>query len=311
MLTFASMMKIAVLLPCYNEALSVGETIKGFKMALPDSQVYVCDNNSSDNTAEIATQHGATVIVERYKGKGNAVRRLFDEVEADIYLLSDGDTTYDPSVAQQLIDLLVSQRLDMVVGLRVEAGDGVIYRPGHRFGNQLFNRFLKLLFKSQFEDIFSGYRVFSRRFVKSFPAESDGFEIETELAVHALSLRLPTAEVATRYFARPDGSVSKLNKFRDGRRILSKMIRLFIEYRPLAFFGIVVTLLSSVGFAFFLSVLIEFLETGLVLRLPTLVTASGLLSCSVVSMVLGLILHYQNKARWEQKRLCLLSYRKF
>lgn len=304
------MNRIAVLLPCYNEEVSLGPTIEAFKKNLPEANVFVCDNNSTDRTSEVAKKHGATVFVERLKGKGNAVRRLFDEVDADIYILSDGDLTYDPTRARDLIDKLTRERLDMVVGIRVEAGEGVIYRPGHRYGNKVFNQFLRLLFGSTFTDIFSGFRVFTKRFVKSFPAESRGFEIETELSVHALNLRLPTAEVSTQYFARPEGSFSKLNKYRDGSRILIKMLRLFVEYKPLHFFGLFFVLFTLAGSAMFTSVLLEFLHTGLVPRIPTLVTAVGFLLGSLVSIVIGVVMHYQNKIRWEQKRLWLLKYPK-
>src|ERR1700758_5823074 len=224
-MTSASM-RIAVLIPCYNEEAAVATVVGDFAKALPLAQIYVYDNNSSDRTVEVARAAGAEVRSERRQGKGNVVRRMFADVDADIYVLVDGDATYDAASAPEMIEALVEAHLDMVVGLRVDQVEAA-YRRGHRLGNRMLTRFLSSMFGQQFEDVLSGYRIFSRRFVKSFPVLSDGFEIETELTVHALELALPTAEIETPYFARPEGSFSKLNTYRDGLRILATILKLY------------------------------------------------------------------------------------
>lgn len=300
--------RIAVLLPCHNEEVSIARTISNFRLALPGAEIFVCDNRSTDATAQVARQAGAVVLSEKRKGKGNAVRKLFSAVDADVYIMADGDDTYDSSASPRLVERLLSEKLDMIIGKRVEAGDGVIYRSGHRFGNQMFNRFLKFLFGSDFTDIFSGYRVMSKGFVKSFPIHSAGFDIETELAVHALSLGVSTEEIDTPYRARGEDSHSKLNKYRDGPKILFRMIKLFAEFRPLLFFGIFAFLFLIPGATLFLSVLREFLETGLVPRFPSLIVSMMLLTLSGFSVAFGVILKYVSKSRIETKKLFYLSH---
>src|SRR6185312_4854808 len=241
-----SSMRIAVLVPCFNEEAAVATVVADFRKALPSADIFVYDNNSSDRTVAIAREAGAVVRNERRQGKGHVVRRMFADVDADVYVLVDGDATYDAASAPRLIETLLAGRLDMVVGLRVDQALAA-WRPGHRTGNRLLTGFLSSVFGQDFKDILSGYRVFSRRFVKSFPVLSDGFEIETELTVHALELALPVAEIETPYFARPEGSVSKLNTWRDGFRILGTILKLYRSEKPLHFFtaiGVFLTLVS-------------------------------------------------------------------
>jgi len=237
------MTEIAVILPCYNEEAAIGKTVRDFRAALPTAKVYVYDNNSTDRTVHAARDAGAIVRSEMRQGKGNVMRRMFADVEADIYVLVDGDATYDAPSAPRMIDKLLDERLDMVVGLRVDQTQAA-YRLGHRTGNRMLTEYLSSTFGQAFKDILSGYRVFSRRFVKSFPVLSDGFEIETELAVYALELSLPVAEVETPYYARPEGSVSKLNTWRDGFRIFGTMLKLYRSERPLRFFTVIGILLG-------------------------------------------------------------------
>ena len=256
-------MKIAVLLPCYNEDAAIGATVAGFRAVLPDAEIYVYDNNSTDRTRDVAAAAGAIVRTERMQGKGNVVRRMFADVEADIYIMADGDATYEAAAAPAMIAQLVSEQLDMVVGARrseVEAA----YRRGHRFGNALLTNMLAWAFGRSFSDILSGYRVFSRRFVKSFPVLSAGFEIETEISVHALEMRMPVAEVVTAYAARPEGSVSKLSTYSDGWRILRTIAMLFRFERPLLFFGGFGALLAAVAIGLAIPLVVTFLQTGLV-----------------------------------------------
>ena len=231
--------KIAVLLPCYNEAAAISDVVKAFKASLPEADIYVYDNNSTDDTAEVAKNAGAIVRHETQKGKGNVIRRMFADINADIYLVADGDLTYDASAAPRLIEKLITDNLDMVVGTRIDNKQSDIYRSGHRFGNTLFNRVVQFLFGNRFTDILSGYRVFSKRFVKSFPALSRGFDTEVELTIHSLELRLPVAEIPTEYAARPEGSESKLRSYRDGFRILLRILLMLKEARPLFFFGMI------------------------------------------------------------------------
>lgn len=293
---------IAVLVPCMNEALTIGEVVKGFRKSLPGCTVYVYDNNSTDGTAEIAEKAGAVVGRETRPGKGNVVRRMFSEVEADIYVMVDGDDTYDASGAQTLVNKLVNEEADMVVGARIGALDEHS-RTGHAFGNRMFNRLYTSLFGREFTDIFSGYRVFSRRFVKSFPAVSAGFEIETELSVHASQLRLPVGEVALPYKDRPEGSESKLSTIKDGSRILKMVLVLLKEYKPIYFFG-------SVGFAGILlavllavPLLIEYSQTGLVSRIPTAILCTGIVIVSLLTITAGVILDSIRRMRAEIKRM--------
>ncbi|MGF1629419.1 MAG: glycosyltransferase family 2 protein [Kiloniellaceae bacterium] len=299
-------LRIAVLLPCYNEEATIAQVVRDFRRALPQSRIYVYDNASTDRTGEVAAEAGAVVRREPLRGKGNVVRRMFADVEADIYVLADGDDTYDAAVAPELIETLCREQLDMVNAARSTSSQEA-YRRGHKFGNLLFTRLVSSLFGKRFNDILSGYRVFSRRFVKSFPALAQGFEIETELTVHALELRMPVCEVMTAYKERPEGSESKLSTFRDGFRILRTILRLAKEERPLAFFsaGAAVLAVASVSLAF--PLLVTFLETGLVPRLPTAVLVCALMILASLSLVCGLVLDSVTHGRREMKRLHYLT----
>jgi glycosyltransferase involved in cell wall biosynthesis len=299
-------LRIAVLVPCYNEAQTIGRVIDDFRRALPSAAHYVFDNNSQDGTAEVARRHGAEVVHVGLQGKGNVVRRMFADVEADVYVMVDGDATYDAAAAPSLVEALVWGKLDMVVGSRV-SDEQAAYRLGHRFGNVLLTRFVGLIFGRAFNDMLSGYRVFSRRFVKSFPAQARGFETETELAVHALELRLPVREIATAYGARPEGSHSKLSTYRDGWRILMAILRLFKAERPLAFFGIgfAVCLLSALGLS--APLFLTYLETGLVPRMPTALLCASFVLLGFLSLVCGLVLDTVTQGRLEAKRFAYLS----
>jgi glycosyltransferase involved in cell wall biosynthesis len=298
--------RIAVLVPCFNEEAAIATVVADFGKALPSAQIYVYDNNSKDRTAAVAREAGAVVRAERRQGKGHVVRRMFADIDADIYVLVDGDATYDASSAPRMIQKLLDEHLDMVVGLRVDQNKAA-YRMGHRTGNLLLTRFLADVFGHAFKDILSGYRVFSRRFVKSFPVLSDGFEIETELSVHALELALPVAEIETPYYARPEGSFSKLNTWRDGFRIFGTMLKLYRSEKPLRFFtsiGIFLALLS-IGLA--IPIFVTFLEQGIVPRLPTAVLSTGLMIVAILSMSSGLVLDTVTRGRREMKLLAYLS----
>jgi len=298
--------RIAVLVPCFNEEASVATVVADFRKALPSAEIYVYDNNSSDRTAAVARAAGAEVRHERRQGKGHVVRRMFADIDADVYVLADGDATYDAPSAPRMIEMLVNDRLDMVVGLRVDR-EQVAYRRGHRTGNWMLTGFLSSVFGQAFSDILSGYRVFSRRFVKSFPVLSDGFEIETELTVHALELALPVAEVETPYYARPEGSFSKLNTWRDGFRILATILKLYRSEKPLRFFAAIGVFLALVSVGLAIPVLITYLETGLVPRLPTAVLSMGLMIVALLSMSSGLVLDTVTRGRREMKLLAYLS----
>ena len=297
---------IAVLLPCYNEERTIGSVVRGFREALPDALIHVYDNNSSDLTALQARANGAIVVREPRQGKGNVVRRMFADIDADIYIMADGDGTYDPQDAPQLVNTLLTERVDMVVGTRRGVTDDA-GRAGHAFGNKLFNWIYTSLFGRGFTDIFSGYRVFSRRYVKSFPAVSAGFEIETEMSVHASMLRIPACEMALDYGRRPEGSESKLSTFRDGGRILWMLAMLMKETRPVRFFAVLsaLFLVASAGFA--APVLYEYFLTGLVDRVPTWILSIGLLSLAMILMVSGLILDSVARGRAEQMRIAYLG----
>jgi glycosyltransferase involved in cell wall biosynthesis len=299
--------RIAVLLPCYNEAAAIAETVKGFAAALPSATIYVFDNNSTDDTVAVAAQAGAIVRRVRQQGKGHVVRRMFADVDADIYVLADGDATYEAAAAPALIAAMLDDNLDMVVGARKSEVEAA-YRRGHRFGNRLLTGLLRRLFGRSFTDILSGYRVFSRRFVKSFPVLSGGFEIETEMSVHALELRMPVGEIVTAYAARPEGSHSKLSTYRDGWRILRLMIQLYRVERPLLFFGFIGLLLGLLGVVLGIPVMLTYLETGLVPRFPTLITIVGLGILAALNIMTGLILDTVTHGRREMKRLAYLSY---
>ncbi len=299
-------MKIAVLLPCYNEDAAIGATVAGFRAVLPEAEIYVYDNNSTDRTREVAAAAGAVVRTERMQGKGNVVRRMFADVEADVYIMADGDATYEAAAAPAMIAQLVSEQLDMVVGARrseVEAA----YRRGHRFGNALLTNMLAWAFGRSFSDILSGYRVFSRRFVKSFPVLSAGFEIETEISVHALEMRMPVAEVVTAYAARPVGSISKLSTYSDGWRIVRTIAMLFRFERPLLFFGGFGALLAAVAISLAIPLVVTFLQTGLVPRFPTAVLATGLMLLAALNGFCGLILDTVVRGRREVRRLAYLA----
>lgn len=298
--------RLAVILPCHNEAAAIGSVVADFRRILPAAQIYVIDNNSTDDTAVIAATAGAIVLSEREKGKGNAVRRGFSEVEADLYILADGDGTYDANRAPEMVRRMLDEHLDMVVGVRREV-DQTAYRAGHRWGNRLFNQIVRNLFGNKFSDIFSGYRVFSRRFVKSFPALSTGFEIETEMSVHAIHLRLPTAEIETAYSERCAGSTSKLHTYRDGLRILFTVLRLLKAVRPLALFCTIGALLLALAMLLGAPILVHFLETHTVPRLPTTVAVVGLTVLGALSIITGLILDSIMLAETAYKRLFYLS----
>src|SRR5689334_16630779 len=299
-------MRIAVLVPCYNEEAAVASVVRDFRQALPTATVYVYDNNSKDQTIAVAREAGAQVRSERRQGKGHVVRRMFADIDADVYVLVDGDATYDAPSAPRMIERLVNEHLDMVVGLRVDKVQ-TAYRMGHRTGNRLLTSFLASIFGQAFKDILSGYRVFSRRFVKSFPVLSDGFEIETELSVHALELALPVAEIETPYFARPEGSFSKLNTWRDGFRILGTILKLYRSEKPLRFFTVIGVFLVLVSIGLAIPVIITYLEEGLVPRLPTAVLSMGLMIVAVLSVTSGLVLDTVTRGRREMKLLAYLS----
>jgi glycosyltransferase involved in cell wall biosynthesis len=298
--------RIAVLIPCYNEEVAIGDTVRGFQKALPEATIYVYDNNSKDKTVERAREAGAVVRTESLQGKGNVVRRMFADIEADVYLMTDGDTTYDPGAARGMCDLIVRDNLDMVVGKRIHKAKEA-YRPGHVLGNRMLTGFLARLFGQRFSDILSGYRAFSRRFAKSFPALSAGFEIETELTVHALTLNMPVAEIDTDYFERPAGSASKLNTYRDGVRILRVMITLFKNERPLAFFSWAALALGLVAIGLSIPVFITYVETGLVPRFPTAILSSTLMLLAFLSLSVGFVLDTVTHGRREVKRLMYLQ----
>lgn len=297
---------IAVLVPCYNEAVTIGSVVDKFKQALPTATVYVCDNNSTDETASIARAHGALVSTESHQGKGHVIRRMFADIEADIYVMADGDDTYDAEAAPALVARLVNERLDFVNGARQETAEAA-YRPGHRLGNRVLSGIVQSVFGRQFNDMLSGYKVFSRRFVKSFPAMSSGFETETELAIHALELRMPCAEMVTNYAERPEGSTSKLRTYRDGWRILSLIAKLVKDERPLAFFGWAGLITILVGVAISIPVIYEFVQTGLVPRFPTAILSSALVLLGVLSIFSGIILDMVTHSRQEMKRLAYLA----
>jgi len=299
--------RIAVILPCYNEAAAIGATVAGFRSALPGADIYVFDNNSKDRTAVVAREAGAIVRTERMQGKGHVVRRMFADVEADVYVMADGDATYDAAAAPGMVAMLLGEQLDMVVGARRDEVEAA-YRRGHRLGNALFTGLLAWLFGRSFSDIFSGYRVFSRRFVKSFPVLSSGFEIETEISVHALELRMPVAEVVTAYRARLEGSVSKLSTYSDGWRIMKTIVTLFRIERPVLFFGVVGAVLALAAIILAIPLVITYRETGLVPRFPTALLATGLMILATLNSMCGLILDTVVRGRREVRRLAYLAH---
>ena len=299
-------LKTAVLVPCYNEEAAIVQVISDFRRVLPHAEIYVYDNNSKDRTVEVARDAGAIVRCEPRQGKGHVVRRMFADIEADIYVLVDGDATYDAASAPKMIQKLLDEQLDMVNGARVTEIKEA-YRAGHRFGNWMLTSMVASIFGNRFKDMLSGYRIFSRRYVKSFPALAAGFETETELTVHALELRMPTAEVETPYKDRPVGSVSKLSTYRDGFRILWMIGVLVKEERPMTFFSVCTALLGFVAMILISPILVEYVETGLVPRLPTAILSMGLMILASLSFACGLILETVTRGRWEMKRMRYLN----
>jgi glycosyltransferase involved in cell wall biosynthesis len=298
--------RIAILIPCYNEAQTIFAVVSDFAAVFPNATIYVYDNNSTDDTRSRAAAAGATVRSESLQGKGNVIRRMFADIEADVYLLVDGDGTYDASSANRMVECLLNNSLDMVNAARVPATQSA-FRPGHLFGNKLLTSMVAVVFGTRIRDMLSGYRVFSRRFVKSFPALSSGFEIEAELTVHALDLRLPVAELQTPYRPRVAGSTSKLHTFRDGFRILHIILLLIKEERPLQFFSVIAAILSIIGLSLGWPVVTHYLQTGLVPRFPTAILATGLIVLASISFVAGLILDSVTLGRREIKRLHYLG----
>lgn len=299
-------MRVAILIPCFNEAVAIGQVVTDFRAALPRARIIVCDNASTDDTAARARAAGAEVLAEPRRGKGNAVRRLFADVEADAYILVDGDGTYDAAAAPALLALFAAGGLDMVTATRVNAA-ATAYRPGHVLGNRVISGTIARLFGAGAPDMLSGYRVFSRRFVKSFPALAEGFETETEFTVHALELGMPVGHLETAYRERPAGSHSKLSTFRDGGRIGLTVLALLKRERPLPFFGLIAAALAGLGVLLALPVLEEFARTGLVPRLPTAVLSMGLVLAGLLSLTCGLVLDTVTRGRREAKRMAYLA----
>ncbi|MBO6558011.1 MAG: glycosyltransferase [Pseudomonadales bacterium] len=297
---------IAVIVPCFNEEAAIGRVIDGFKATREDISVYVYDNASTDKTVEVAEEHGAIVRNEPSRGKGNVVRRMFADIDADIFVMVDGDDTYDPDALNPMIDLLLEERCDLITGKRIEQHEDA-YRFGHRFGNRLLTLITTVLFGKRSVDLLSGYRVMSRRFVKSFPAISSGFEIETELTIHALSLNLPMQEVPTAYRERPAMSESKLNTYRDGVRILSTILLFTKEERPFLFFSCLATFLAFVSMVLGIPVTLEFFETGLVARFPTAILSASIMLLAFLSLTTGMVLDSVARGRRESKRLAYLG----
>lgn len=303
-----SRLRVAVIIPCFNEAAAIALVIEECRRCLPGAAIHVFDNASSDDTAAIARRLRAQVTSVPLRGKGNVVRRMFADVDADVYLMVDGDATYDLGEAAHMVDLLMRERLDMVVGTRVPEGElNDVYRRGHQAGNRLLTGTVRLLFGGGFVDMLSGLRVFSRRYVKSFPARARGFETETELTVHALELRMRCAEVPVRYRARPEGSQSKLSTYRDGWRILVTIAKLVVNERPLAFFTTLAGLLALLSLGLAVPIFLEFVETGLVPRLPTAVLSTGIMLTAMLSQLCGAVLHVVTLGRQEAKQLAYLA----
>jgi len=298
--------RVAVLVPCFNEEAAIARVIADFRAALPQATIYVYDNNSTDRTADVARAAGAVVRRETRQGKGNVVRRMFSDIDADIYVLVDGDATYDAASAPAMVARLIENRLDMVVAAR-DHTEGEAYRRGHVTGNKLLTAFVGTVFGANFADILSGYRVFSRRFVKSFPVLSRGFEIETELTVHALEIELPVDEIRAPYFARPEGSQSKLSTWRDGFRILGTILKLYRFERPLPFFSSIGIALAAVSIGLAAPIVIHFIEEGNVPRLPTAILSTGLMLAAFVSIAAGLILDTVTRGRREMKLIAYLA----
>ena len=302
-------LKVALVVPCFNEEVAIGTVIRDFREAMPSLDIFVFDNASTDKTAQVALAAGAQVIHVPLKGKGNVVRRMFADIDADIYVMVDGDATYHAPSLPTMVSKLVTERLDMVVGCRVTPKEvaAAAYRQGHQFGNKMLTKSISWMFGGQFTDMLSGYRVFSRRYVKSFPALSRGFEIETELTVHALELRMPYGEVMTPYGARPEGSTSKLSTYKDGWKILKTIARLYISERPLSFFSLCGLLLTMLSVGLASPILIEYLQTGLVPRFPTAILSASIMISALLSFACGLVLDNVTRGRHEMKRLAYLG----
>lgn len=300
-------LEVAVLLPCYNEELAISSVVTSFREAIPGASIYVYDNASDDSTAETAREAGAIVRTERRRGKGNVVRSMFADIDADVYVIADGDGTYDAAAAPQMVDRLLRDRLDMVVAVRKAAANVTAYRMGHGVGNIAFSWALRTLFGAEFTDVFSGYRAMSRRFVKSFPVSSSGFEIETELSVHATRIHASTAELDSTYRDRQDGSSSKLRTYRDGFRILGTLIRLFEDMRPLQFFGILAAILTTIALILGIPIVAEFNRTGLVLRFPTAILAASIEIVALLFLTSGVILRRVGRSQAETRRLFYLQ----
>jgi glycosyltransferase involved in cell wall biosynthesis len=301
------MKNVAILIPCYNEAGTIATVVKSFRKCLPTAAIYVYDNRSEDNTAELAKNAGATVVTAKIRGKGNVVRKMFTDINADVYIMVDGDSTYTAADATKMIDIIINEKVDMVVAARREKTASA-YPAGHKLGNRAFNFMLEMLFNSTFLDVFSGYRAFSKRFVKTFPITSSGFDIEAELSIHTLTLAIPCVEINSVYLERPPYSKSKLNTFRDGFQILVSILRLLKETRPLFFFGAISLLLFLISVGISYPVIVTFIETGLVPRIPTIVLSTGLMMLSFLSLTCGVILDSLSKARREIKKLHYLQF---
>ncbi len=298
--------RVAVLVPCYNEEAAIAQVVTDFRAALPEATIYVYDNNSSDNTIAVAKAAGAVVRTERMRGKGNVVRRMYADIEADVYVLVDGDDTYEAAASRAMVDRLWSEQLDMINGRRITDIEAA-YRAGHKLGNVVLTGIVRKIFGDPIEDMLSGYRIFSRRFVKSFPTIAEGFGIETEMTVHALQLRMPITEMPTKYKDRPAGSTSKLRTYHDGVLILSTIIGLVKQERPMAFFGGIAFVLAVLSLIIAYPVVVEFAHTGLVPRFPTAIAATGIMLAAFLSLTCGVILDSVTRGRWEVKRLQYLA----
>ena len=302
-------LNVALIVPCFNEEKSIARVIQDFRLAMPALSIYVFDNNSNDRTKELARENGAIVLNVPLRGKGNVVRRMFADVEADVYVMVDGDATYDASAVTQLVDKLVDEQLDMVVGCRKTSAElaSQAYRHGHQWGNRLLTQSVVRIFGGSFTDMLSGYRAFTRRYVKSIPALSHGFEIETELTVHALELRMPYGELNTNYGSRPEGSESKLSTYKDGWKILKTIGRLYISERPFSFFGIIALLIAIMAIAISIPLILEYIRAGVVPRFPTAILSASMMVCALLSFACGLILDNVTRGRHEMKRLVYLG----
>ncbi|MDB5596900.1 MAG: hypothetical protein JWM36_3861 [Hyphomicrobiales bacterium] len=302
-------LNVTLIIPCFNEELTIAQVINDFRSAMPTLNVFVFDNSSSDSTAAVARAAGAQVISVSLRGKGNVVRRMFADVEADVFVMVDGDATYDAASVTSLVDKLIDDGLDMVVGCRQtrESEAEAAYRRGHQLGNRMLTQSMVQIFGGAFTDMLSGYRAFTRRYAKSFPALSKGFEIETELTVHALELRMPTGEVMAPYGARPEGSESKLSTYSDGWRILKTIGRLYVAERPLAFYAICAALIALISVTIAMPLIAEYLDVGLVPRFPTAVLSASIMVCALLSLTCGLVLDHVTRGRHEMKRLAYLA----